>query len=97
MSLGLQYLIFIRLAGWLVLLGRSSAAKDVELHRSRHLVRTRSCNAGWAVAVENSSTAYSILNASHLRHALVEYETHFNGHHTHLFDPEQFTCCTAHW
>lgn len=31
MSLRMLYLIFGRLAGWLLLLGRSSASKDVEL------------------------------------------------------------------
>jgi hypothetical protein len=37
-SLRLFYLIFIRLCGWLVLLGCSSASKDVELLLLRHEV-----------------------------------------------------------
>lgn len=36
MSLRSPYLIFIRLCGWLVLLGRSTAAKDIELLVLRH-------------------------------------------------------------
>ncbi|MEV5543285.1 hypothetical protein AB0L13_41335 [Saccharopolyspora shandongensis] len=36
MSLRLLYLIFVRIGGWLSLLGRSSASKDVELLVLRH-------------------------------------------------------------
>ena len=38
MSLRLLYLIFVRLCGWLLLLGRSSASKDAELLVLRHEV-----------------------------------------------------------
>ena len=38
MSLRLLYLIFVRVAGWLVLLGRSSASKNAELLVLRHEV-----------------------------------------------------------
>jgi putative transposase len=37
-SLCLLYLIFVRLCGWLVLLGRSSASKNAELLVVRHEV-----------------------------------------------------------
>ena len=38
MSLRLLYLIFARLCGWLVVLGRSTASKDAELLVLRHEV-----------------------------------------------------------
>ena len=38
MSLRLLYLIFVRLGGWLILLGRSTASKDIELLVLRHEV-----------------------------------------------------------
>jgi putative transposase len=37
-SLRLLHLIFVRLAGWLVLLGRSPASRDAELLVLRHEV-----------------------------------------------------------
>jgi len=40
-SLRLLYLIFIRVCGWLVLLGRSSASKNAELLVLRHEVAVR--------------------------------------------------------
>jgi len=37
-SIRLLYLIFVRLCGWLALLGRSSVSKDAELLVLRHKV-----------------------------------------------------------
>ena len=38
MSLRLLYLIFVRVCGWLILLGRSTSSKDIELLVLRHEV-----------------------------------------------------------
>jgi putative transposase len=45
-SFRLLYLIFIRVCGWLVLLGRSSASKDIELLVLRHVCRPNTRSAG---------------------------------------------------
>jgi putative transposase len=57
-SIRLLYLIFIRLGGWLVLVGRSTASKDIELLVLRHEVAVL-CRAspgpGWTGPTARSS------------------------------------------
>ncbi len=58
MSLRLLYLIFIRLCGWLILLGRSPASKDIELLVLRHevaVLRRTTLRPGWTGPIARSS------------------------------------------
>jgi putative transposase len=57
-SFRLLYLIFIRLCGWLVLLGRSAASKDIELLVLRHevaVLRRARPGPGWTGPTARSS------------------------------------------
>jgi putative transposase len=57
-SLRLLYMIFVRLWGWLVLLGRPTAPKDIELLVLRHevaVLRRTSPSPGWTGPTVRSS------------------------------------------
>jgi len=85
-SLRLLYLVFVRLCGWLILLGRSSASKDAELLVLRHeiavLRRTHPRpRMDWA---DRAVLAALIqLLPARLRTILAEYEAHYNGRRPH--------------
>ncbi len=87
MSLRLLYLIFVRLGGWLILLGRSTGSKDIELLVLRHEVavlrRTQPrLRLDWADRAVLAALML-IFGERHLRAILAEYQAHYNGRPPH--------------
>jgi hypothetical protein len=77
----LLYLIFLRLADLLVLRSRSPASKDVELLMFRYEVAVlRRSNPKPRLDWADRAVIAALVR---LRHALREYERHYNRHRTH--------------
>jgi hypothetical protein len=94
-SLRLLYLIFLRILGLVLLMGRTSSTKDVELLILRHEVAVlRRTNPrprlDWGFAERFVLTARTeltdrilIFGERHLRSVLARYGAHYNGRRPH--------------